>query len=552
MNRTRFLRLSAATVVSALVATSALAQVAAPEPPAASASSTLDLTLAEAVRRAVDHNPDLTVVRLGVDVESARVAGSRSVFEPVFLATFGRSSNTTPPSNAILGSSGIDTREWFSSTGVRQRLRQGGGTWSVLWDASRTGTSNPFTSFDPSLRSGLQLAFSQPLFKDRNIDPARHQYRIARRNHESSELRFRESVVQTVATVKQAYWTLKAARANVTVQQRSLELAVDLVRQNRARVGIGQAPPLDLVQAEAEVAQRRENLIRAEAAAGDAEDQLRRLIMDPTDAAFWETTLNPLEEPATGSPAPDVERAVANALRDRYDLARARYDLDNAATNVTFYTNQKLPDVRLEGSYRSTGAGGTELLRTGEFPGTVTGRLDRSFGNVLGQLFSRDYPAWSFGVTVTHPIGRSFDEANLARAEVERRQVASRIASLQLQIAETVRRAARQVQSTAERVEAARAGETLAEQRAEVERRRFEAGLSTSFLVTQAQRDLLQAQVNLLQATLDHQSSLVSFEAVQLASPTALGEAVSVTGAEVMALPAPTPRGIFRETRDGF
>ena len=86
---------------------------------------------------------------------------------------------------------------------------------------------------------------------------------IAKRNQESSELRFRESVVQTVAAVKQAYWTLKATLANVTVQQRSLELAQELARQNKIRVDAGQIPPLDLVQAEAEVAQRRENLIRA-------------------------------------------------------------------------------------------------------------------------------------------------------------------------------------------------------------------------------------------------------------------------------------------------
>ena len=62
-----------------------------------------------------------------------------------------------------------------------------------------------------------------------------------------------------------------------------------------------------------------------------------------------------------------------------------------------------------------------------------------------------------------------------------------------------MRRAGRQIHSTAERVDAARAGATLAQERLEAEQRRFEVGLSTTFLVTQAQRDLLEAQVNLLQ-----------------------------------------------------
>jgi outer membrane protein TolC len=517
-----------------------------PAPAGQTINQTIKLTLDEAVLRAVDHNPDLAVVRLGIDAEASRVGGSRSAFAPVLTSAFGRSSIAVPPTTALLGTDAVQTGEWFGSAGLRQRLPKGGGSWSVTWDGSRTSTDSPFSSFDPSLQSGVLLAFSQPLLKDRETDAARHQYVIAQRNLASSELRFRESLVQTVAAVKQAYWTLKAARANLTVQQRSLELAEDLVRVNRARVEIGQAPPIDLVQAQAEAAQRREGLIQADAAARDAEDALRRLIMDPADAAFWAVGLDPVSEPIDAAPAPDVAQAIAGAMQDRYDLARARQDLDIAVTNVSFFRNQTLPDVRFEASYRTGGAGGTQILRSGPFPGEITGVARRNFGDVLGQLFTHEYPTWSVGVTASYPIGQSYDEANHARAEIERRQAAHRIASLELQVAETVRRAARQVQSTAERIEAARAGETLAVERLDVERKRFDAGLSTTFLVTQAQRDLLQAQVNRLQATLDHQSAVVNFEAVQLAAPSAAGATMALRGAEVVAIPTPQPRGIFR------
>ncbi len=352
----------------------------------------LSLTLAEAVQRAVEHNPDLAIVRLGTEVEAARVGESRGVFSPVFSTILGRSSNVAPPSNVLLGDRGVDVSDWFSSTGIRQRVPWGAGTWSVSWDTSRTTTNNPISSFDPTLQSGVQIAFSQPLLKDRKIDAARQQYIIAKRNQASSELRFRESAVQTVAAVKQAYWTLKASRANVTVQQRSLELAQELARQNKIRVDAGQIPPLDLIQAEAEVAQRRENLIRANATAEDAEDRLRRLIVDPADASLWRTRIDPIEEPTGHGSLPDVDAAVANALNGRYDLARADHELENATTNVEFLSNQKLPDVRLETSYRGSGLGGTQFLRAGGFPGTVTGTRDRSFGDALGQTFGPDYP----------------------------------------------------------------------------------------------------------------------------------------------------------------
>jgi outer membrane protein TolC len=531
--------------VAFLIAVPAWAQV--------DASTTVSLTLDDAVRRAVENNPDLAVVQLDTEVGAARVGESRGVYAPVFSTTFGRSSIATPPSNLLLGDRGVDVHDLFSSTGVRQRLPWGSGAWSLSWDTSRTTTNNPITSFDPTLQSGLQLALSQPLLKDRAIDAARHQYLIARRDEQSSNLRFSEAVVQTIAAVKKAYWTLKAARANVTVQQRSLELARELARQNKIRVDAGQIPPLDLVQAEAEVAQRREGLIRANTIADDAEDSLRRLIMDPDDPSFWQVRLDPVQAPTGVGVTPDVAAAVARAMDERYDLARANNDLEKARTTVSFLNNQRLPDVRLETSYRGGGLGGTQFLRGGGFPGPIIGTRDHGLGGALGQVFTNDFPTWSVGLTVSYPIGHSFEAASFARAEVERRQVVKRIASLRLEAADTIRRAARQIRGTGERVDAARASATLAQQRLDSEQRRFDVGLSTTFLVTQAQRDLLEAEVNLLQTTLDYESAIVDFEAVQHAPPPTSGNAAVVAGASVIALPTPAPRGIFRPgTGAGF
>ena len=512
----------------------------------AQAGQTLQLSLDDAVRRAVEHNPDLAAVRDSTEIEAARVSESESAYVPVVSTMIGTSSNSTPPSNFLLGERGVDTNDLFTSTGVRQRLPWGSGTWNLSWDTSRQTSNNPLTSFDPAVQSGFQLSLSQPLLRDRKMDQARQQRIVSKRNLESSELRVRESVVQTTAAVKQAYWTLKATIANVIVQQRSLELAQELARQNKARVDIGDSPPLDLLQAEAEMAQRRENLIRAKTAAGDAEDRLRRLIMDPADAAFWTVRLDPTDEPAIVTVLPDVDAVAAASFDGRYDLARARKDLENIVTSVEYLNDQKLPDVRFETSYRGDGLGGTRFLRTGEFPGSIIGTARRSYGSAVGQMFDNSYPTWSVGIRVSYSLGRSFEEAGLARAQVERRQAVRQIEGLQLEIAETLRQAVRQVQSTAERIEAARAGATVARQRLDVEQRRYEVGLSTSFLVTQAQRDLLQAEVNLLQATLDHQSAHVSFEALQQAPALGDKQPSVAKGSNVIQSLAPgAPVGIF-------
>jgi outer membrane protein TolC len=531
-------RQAAAAALATLLASPAFAQ--------APAATTVSLTLDEAVQRALAHNPDLAIVRSETEVEAARVGESRGAYTPLFSTTGGRTRNVTPPANALLGDAGVEVNDWFSSTGVRQRVPWGGGAWSVSWETARTTTNSPISSFDPNLQSGIQAAFSQPLLKDRQIDSSRRQYTVAKRNQQSSELQFREAVVQTVAAVKQAYWTAKAATANVTVQQRSLELAEELARQTRIRVDAGQIPPLDLVQAEAEVAQRRENLIQARATAGDAEDHLRRLIMDPADTAFWNVSLDPVDSPPAPMAVADADAAVARAMGERLDLARAANDLENTKTEVAYLGNQRLPDVRLEALYRGSGLGGTQLVRDGGFPGTVTDIRQRSFGAALGQAFTTDYPTWSLGVTVSYPLGRSSEEAGLARATIERDQAARRLASLRLDAAEAIRRAARQVSSSSERVEAARASATLAERRLADEQRRYEVGLSTTFLVTQAQRDLLQAQVSLLQTSLDYQSAAINFDALQQAPAPGTAGLVVIRGADVVVQPPPSPRGLFR------
>ena len=112
--------------------------------------------------------------------------------------------------------------------------------------------------------------------------------------------------MSTAGDAERGYWSLVAAKALVDVQQRALELALELERTNRARVDVGQSPPLDLVAARAEVAQRRENLIVARTRARQAEDVLRTLVVDPK-GGLWSVRLEPADRVPPVGPAPDVD-----------------------------------------------------------------------------------------------------------------------------------------------------------------------------------------------------------------------------------------------------
>jgi HAE1 family hydrophobic/amphiphilic exporter-1 len=517
------------------------AQTPAAADPAAGPAKTL--TLQQAVEMALSNNPDLAVARVEPQVGIAIVGQAKGAFAPYLSGTAGHTSTLSPPSSFLVGNAGTETTNWFSSVGVRQRVPFGGGTWNVAWDQTRQRSNSFITNFSPEDTSGLQFSFSQPLLRDLTIDAARQQLIISKRDQQISDVNFKEAVVQTMARVKQAYWDLVAANANVTVQQQSVDLSLELVRMNKARVDVGQSPPLDLVSAQAEAEQRREQLILARQTAREAEDGLRALIMQPGASEFWTAHLQPTDTPPLGGPGSDVDAAVKAALGGRSDLVRARVDVANAATSVKYYNNQKLPDIRAELSYRGAGLGGTQFIRQGTFPGTIVGTQNVSYSTLLDQIFSRDYPAWTAGVTISVPLGRSYEDASLARAKVQQQQAKSRLDSLEIRAVRDIRQAAWQVDTTAQRVDTTRVGRELAEQRLDAEQKRYEVGMSTSFLVVQAQRDLTQARVNELTAMLDHQVARVDFESLQQAPSVNTGS-VSVNGTQIVSLPPPTPRGI--------
>jgi outer membrane protein TolC len=340
---------------------------------------------------------------------------------------------------------------------------------------------------------------------------------ISRRNRTIADLQLRERTAQVAADAEAAYWALVAAATSVDVQQRSLDLALELERTNRARVDVGQSPPLDLVSARAEVAQRREDLIVARTLVQQAEDVLRTLVLDPKNPDYWMVKLEPADRvPAVGA-QPDVDVAVRRALAERADLLEARRQIENSETTVLLARNETLPDLRAQATYLTNGQGGTRLLRTNGFPGTIIGIDRTSYGSVLEQVLTGDYPTWSVGFSLTYPLGRSVEEANLARARLERDQAAAQVRSLELSVVREVRSAALRLEQNRQRIETARLGRELAEQRLDAEQKRFEVGMSTSFLVIQAQRDLVVARDNELRSFLDYQLAVVAFERVQLA-----------------------------------
>ncbi len=478
------------------------------------------LTLEETVRLALEHNLGIQIARFDPQVQNLAVAEAETAWVPAFTNTFQRNSQDSPNNNFLAGAQGSKTsNDTFSnSTSVQQNLRHGG-NYSVGWDSSRLTTDNAFATFSPQLRSSLSLSYRQPLLRGFSIDALRQQVEVSLKNRDISDIQLQQTLATTLRTVRNAYWNLAFASASLLVQRQSLDLARESLRNTRSRVEIGTQPPIDIVEAEAEVATREEAVIVAEAQISTAEDTVRALVYDPSMPDFWTIRIEAIDQPPFQPTPVEIDKAVQNALTRRTDLQQSKKSLEINDVNIRFLRDQSRLDVTAGIDYGLSGLGGTQLQRgVGPFgPGTgaVIGQTRRGVGGVLGDIFGNDYPAWTASVIVNYPLGTSQAEASLARVRLQYTQALAQLRNQELQVSTQVREAGRQVQTNQKRVETTRTSRTLAERRLEAEQRKFAAGTSTTFIVFQVQRDLAQARNNELRAILDYNQSIVDLETVQ-------------------------------------
>jgi len=480
----------------------------------------VELSLDDAVMRALDRNLDIAVERLNPQTFDFSIASLQANYRPTFSSNFGLRNQSSFERTTTAGSSsanGLLTTETLTgNNGLSQNIRWGGGSVALAWNNNRQEQSNLFASRNPAINTNLTAVYVQPLLRNFRIDGNRAQLRITQLNQEMSETALRATIVRTVANTRNAYWDLVYAIQAAEVADRSLALATKLVEDNQARVEVGTLAPLDVVQAQAEQANRRQAVATTNAAVRTAELVLKRLIVNGTEDPYWVATLEPIDRPTFSTEALDVAGAVRRALSTRTDIESSRKQVQANNVSIRNLSDQRLPGLDLTASYGTAGIGGTQFVRpSGQLAGAPTQVIPSGFSDALRILADRDAPTWNVGVTFNYPIGPSTADANLARARVQQQQTIAQARQLELQIAAEVTNAALLVESNRERLQAAQAARDLAERRLDAEQSRFEVGLSTNFFVVQAQRDLRDAQNAELRTLLDYRRAQVDYERVQ-------------------------------------
>jgi outer membrane protein len=481
----------------------------------------------DAVRMALENNLGVQEERVNPQIASLGIARAAGVFAPQLVSQVLRSNSAAPPSDFLStagvsgsGAAVVTSGNFYTQAGVQQAMKWTGASYTFTWDGSRSTTDAPRTVFSPELNSHLNFTATQPLLRNFRIDSFRQQLLLSRVSSDTADLGLQQRITQTSRNVRLAYYNLLGAVAGLNVAQQSLDLARQQLKQNQTRVDVGTMAPIDIVAAEAEVASNEEGVIVQQAAIETAEDQLRSLVMNPSQPGFWTARFSPSEQPTLSPQAIDVDAAVKTALANRTDLQQFKKQMETTDINMRFAANQKLPEVDLQARYGLQGIGGTQFgydntaIATGAAP-TPTSTTVRPFADVLRDVFGNNFKTWTVQLNVSYPIGTSSADAAYAQAKLQKQQQATTLTDIEMQITTQVRQAARQVDTNLRRVEATRKARELAEKRLEAEQKRFQVGLNSTFELFQAQRDLAAARNAELNATIAYNLALVDFEAVQ-------------------------------------
>jgi outer membrane protein len=486
---------------------------------------TLELSIDEAVARALENNNDIAVQRYNPDFAAENVRAAKGYYDPFLSATLTKSSTDTKGTSAFSGGETVNTKNGVWNLGAQQELPTGG-LFSVVFRNSKSDTNNQFSTFNPVYNSSIGFNLTQSFLKNFKTDYARSQLKIAKKNREISDVQFHQTIVNTVALVKGYYYELLYAIDNLAAAQKNLQLAKKLLDENEIRVKVGTMAPLDVVTAQSEVASREEGVIVAENNLAQAEDDLKSTIFPENDPLMWSTHIVPTDKATVAADATakvDVDAAIKSALANRTDVVAARKGLENADYSLAYAKNQLLPQLDLVANYGGAGAGGTQLIRDPPLGGPVVDTIPGGYGDALSEVFGFNFPTWTLGFNISYAIPNRAAKAGAAQARINKDQALASFRRLELQVAAEVRTAARGVETGFKRVQSTQAARELMAQRLDAEEKKFAAGMSTNFFVTQAQRDLAQAEVDQLRAVADYKKSVINFQRVQEAGVSGSG-----------------------------
>ncbi|HYV85101.1 MAG TPA: TolC family protein [Patescibacteria group bacterium] len=454
------------------------------------------LSLQETIRQAIANNLNIAISRYNPILAATTVEFTSANFDPLLTG----SATVQDTQSRFIGSFGDSTSKdhsnAFSSTWTDPLTI--GGAYNLNVKASDdtfdfTGAfPPPFGTqiSQPSYNTSWSVGYTQSLLRNFGRQVNLWPIVVAQKNLDISESAFRQSVITTVTGAVEAYADLNFAIMQLRTARVSLNLAQDFLDENRIKVRVGTLAPIEITQAEAQVADREEQVIIFESALRLAEDNVRTEIGMRKDSPDWTRPVRPSDPLTLKEYAPTEAEGMDAAMTHRPDVAQARLNIEARETTLRARQTERRWDLNFTGSYGNQGF------------------ADSNYPDSYHDLTQQNQTTWTAALALGVPIGNRTALSNYNRAQADLDQSRYIMEQVEQGVRLDVRNAVRQVETTLKRVKSGQTNVRLQREKLAAEQKKFENGMSTSFQVLSFQNDLSSAETRENLATADYNKAL--------------------------------------------
>jgi outer membrane protein len=462
-------RLIATALAAAIACSAAHAQDSVPTSvPGTTAPATgPELTLEQCIARALLKNFELEISRYAPQIAQDSILVAKGAYEPQ-LTVSGATGETSSP--------GVEGRSTNVRVGVSQELYSGT-TLSVSSRIDRSSSTPAFSALNPAYDADVTLSVRQSLLSGAGVAINRASIERAEIGFTRANLEYKARVMDVIQDTENAYYDLAYAREQLAVRNFSLTLANRLLDEAKTRRDTGVATDLDVLQAEVGVANARRSVILAEQAVKDRQDGLLSLIGQfELDAAIGSVRFTEVTDAA-----PVFASSYAMAKQNQPDFLSSVAAIEQFRIDLQLVKDAAKPDLTVGAALGLSGTNG-------------------SGSDAFGDALDRQNHSWQVDFAFNYPWGRRSDKARVRQSLAALNREQTRLRQTEQTIELQVRSAVRSVETNLESVKIASLASALSQKQYELEKAKFDAGLSTSRRVLEAQDDLEAARVNELQA----------------------------------------------------
>ena len=472
------------------------------------------MSLRDVTKLALQNNLDIAIYDTNEELYQNRLLQAYGPYDPAVTAQLNvrrdKRANTRLDTAATggLGFNQTDNAAW--NFAFSQNLPTGGGV-AVNFNNSRSDTNQAFALFTPQYSTGLNVQFSQPLWRNRKIDQNRGTIRLANLDLKTNDSQFKQKVTDTISGIQGQYWDLVGTIRDYEIRRESVRLAQITLENNKKKVEIGTLAPIGITEAQADMASREVDLISAEERINNVENALRALISNDRNAEIWRQTIVPTDAPDFKEHKVNLDEAIDTALANRPELEQLAIRIQQNDISYQLSRNMKRYQVDLVAQFGATGTAGPQTIGAGGTP-LIRPELVGALGTAYKTLFTEGFTNWVVGFNVQIPLRNRNVEAQLGQLSVQKRQYLMNRKSTEQAIQVDIRNAVQRLETTRKSVETARIARELAKEQLDGEEKRFQAGLSENFRVLDRQRGLSQAQGVELQALINYKKAIITLQ----------------------------------------